>query len=96
MRQLIPDESILAVKGDLRYEPCIRMASRIRTELEASTDPLRHAIVTVLKYDGGDIEEYLSYVCAMIDLLPQSFDVQGHKPGDVDNEGNSFVFGRSY
>lgn len=88
-------------KDDLRYATCQRLAQIIEKELGLSTEPLRRAIVTVLEYDGGDIEEYMLYLCAMIALLPKSvdaegYDIYGHKPGDVDNEGNSLVFGRSY
>jgi len=99
LRNLI---SSLPPKDDLRYETCQSLAQVIEKELGSSAEPLRRAIVTVLEYDGGDIEEYMLYLCAMIALLPkppvdaEGYDIHGHRPGDVDNEGNSLVFGRSY
>ena len=46
------------------------MGATIETHLWATKDPLRKAIVEVLDYEDGDVEEYAALICRMIKLLP--------------------------
>lgn len=55
---------------DPRYESCQEIGKRIEVLLAASKDPLRQAIVTLLDYDSGDIEEYATLIYDVIQLLP--------------------------
>jgi hypothetical protein len=70
--------------SDPRWAPCQELGVRIETELAASKDPLREAIVALIEYDGGDIEEWATCIYDVIKLLPPEV------PGDIASEPKSF------
>jgi hypothetical protein len=69
MRDVV--QTILGLSDlDPRYKHCQELGQRIEAELNVSKDPLRRAIVELLNYDNGDIEEYAWHICKVISLLP--------------------------